>query len=85
MTTERPNSSEHSSSLGSTRVLVVLKIFFCLLGLFDGCQLNREIQQEVAKSGFSRVEMVNCDFDMKPWFFFYMNPVKFALYGWATK
>ena len=53
--------------------------------LFDGCRLNREIQREVDRAGFSRVEMVNCDFEMKPWFFFYMNPVKFALYGWATK
>jgi hypothetical protein len=54
-------------------------------GLFDGCRLNREIKEKVEKAGFSKVETVNCGFAMQPWFFLYLNPVKFALYGWATK
>jgi hypothetical protein len=54
-------------------------------GLFDGCYLNRETQKTIESAGFSKTEIVNCSFDMKAWFFLYKNPVRYAIYGWATK
>ena len=54
-------------------------------GLNDGCLLNRELKKEVEEAGFSRVELVSCKFEMKPWFLAYVSPIKFGLYGWATK
>ena len=53
--------------------------------LNDGCLLNRELKKEIEGAGFSGVEFVSCKFEMKPWFLAYVSPVKFCLYGWATK
>jgi hypothetical protein len=59
--------------------------FIFISGLFDGCYLNRETRSEVEKAGFSKVEFVEFQCQMKAWFFLYMNPIPYEIYGWATK
>jgi len=51
----------------------------------DGCCLNRETKSEVEQSGFSKVEIVDFIVSSENWIFNMINPVPYAIYGWATK
>jgi hypothetical protein len=47
--------------------------------------MNREVDADVKKSGFSKVEVVRFKCPIKIFNLFNVCPVLYAVYGWAIK